>query len=1469
MLWQSGKQKKSLCGVLAVLLLGLLMPSAASGANCPTSQAYTVKECCAADSYCIDNYGVGSPASINYAKYDCTGCQIEDSCGNSYTCKPSCADFCSDEDAQCGLVTDKRSAKMIASGCKPCAIYHGTANNEEEDPTPLECRQNLGEPGCPLKLGNPINLAMANKFQKETDFSVPARGGSGRLSFKRSYNSLTGNDRFDFHSMPLGYYWIHSYYMFLETSTEGADTFIDVWDWTGKTFKFKDLGDGSFEKLHGTRHSLSRDQTTGAYTLTKTDRLRYVFDQVGSGVWLKSILNTRGKALLLSYDNETNQLAEVLDVATGRTITIQYDADTGWISQVLDPAGNPYTYGYGDDGNLISLIYPDQNQRLYSYDEFNDDPHLLTNIVNVAGGMTETYATWRYDSTGRAYSFNYGDEDSTEGRIDLEIYTDLSDGEVVATKASGATAVYRRKIINGVSVVTEVGGAGCTSCTGTNNARYAYDNNLNVTAITGTFGSARFFDFDPWGNAGTETETSETGTITTTYSYDPVLNKLENKVEESVDTPGKKKATSWSYDVDGNLFSYSESGYKNGVQITATTSYTYHADGNLETTDGPRPGSDDLVSYTYFTTGDLESITYPNDGQITYGSYDLNGNPGTMTDMNGNVTYYCYDSQNRMTAMATCSAPPGCADFTGCSSVTQYEYNGASDKVSRIVLPEGNEMVMDYSGNKIRQITDGEGNYYERSQAYDGQSDPPKVVTESIYATGETIPAKTTIQEYDGDGRLLRIKKPKPDYPGYYYETEYGYSTSNKPDTVEDGRGYTTTFEYFYRGLQPKLLQKVIQPGERDTRYGYDKHENLISVTDAEGAVTTYGYDDLGRLLQIVSPDTGTTTYDYDEAGNLIAKVEWGKDGQNPISTTYVYDGMNRLDLVQFPNDPAIDYTYDEPDASNGVGRLTTITDASGQTRYSYDALGRVASSSSTIDGSVYTTAYAYNKNGTLTDIYYHNDRSAHYRIDPDTQRPCEVQRGRDCTGCHVVAANIEYEPFGPAKAMTYGNNMSLQKTFDQNYWLRELQSGNVLSRSYTYDGNGNITGIERNSSTYDHEPALEDLYGDSLTAQYNYMSQAGNLHIEIINPAPLLTHARYEHDTYGNVVVRKLYTPAGDLLQELRLSYNDQHRLVEVQDISDEQNPVTIARYTYNALGQRVKKFLPQTGESVIFLYGLGGNLLSEIRSDGTSTNYIYLENERIARIDSSGSTDTCYYYHNDHLGTPIALTDQNGAVVWNAAYTPFGQALVTTAAVKNNFRFPGQYYDEETGLHYNYFRYYDPVVGRYLRADPIGLDGGINLFSYIANNPLGYADPYGLYVVCVGGGAYASKLSILDQIILGGGGSFKYCWDDKGNSGWVVCGSGMAGLGKGFVGGVEVTFTWLETLCQFLDATGFGATGVYANGLGVAITTSDTNVKNQLITDVVIGVGKGKWGGGVTRGKCRMIKQISESDDCEYKCE
>jgi RHS repeat-associated protein len=135
---------------------------------------------------------------------------------------------------------------------------------------------------------------------------------------------------------------------------------------------------------------------------------------------------------------------------------------------------------------------------------------------------------------------------------------------------------------------------------------------------------------------------------------------------------------------------------------------------------------------------------------------------------------------------------------------------------------------------------------------------------------------------------------------------------------------------------------------------------------------------------------------------------------------------------------------------------------------------------------------------------------------------------------------------------------------------------------------------------------------------------------------------------------------------------------------------------------------------------------LIAESSSSGTiKAEYVYVNGQPLAKIEGND----IYYYHNDHLGTSVMMTDSSGTTVWEGDFKPFGEEHSVTGSIINNLRFPGQYFDAETELHYNYYRDYNPVIGRYVEADPSGIERGENhLFIYVGNNTVNLIDPRGL---------------------------------------------------------------------------------------------------------------------------------------------
>ena len=189
----------------------------------------------------------------------------------------------------------------------------------------------------------------------------------------------------------------------------------------------------------------------------------------------------------------------------------------------------------------------------------------------------------------------------------------------------------------------------------------------------------------------------------------------------------------------------------------------------------------------------------------------------------------------------------------------------------------------------------------------------------------------------------------------------------------------------------------------------------------------------------------------------------------------------------------------------------------------------------------------------------------------------------------------------------------------------------------------------------------------------------------------------------------------------------DNQDRWTITAEFEPVEPTIQAAQYTYNALGQRVTKTVQ--GTTTIFQYDLQGRLIAELDTDGRPLReHIHLDSEPVAQVTTKpDGSKVVHYVHPDHLGSPALLTDNAGRIRWDRAALPFGETFINYAEVAYNRRFPGQYYDGESGLHYNYFRDYDPLSGRYIHADPIGLAGGLNSYAYALNNPLSFKDPTG----------------------------------------------------------------------------------------------------------------------------------------------
>lgn len=359
----------------------------------------------------------------------------------------------------------------------------------------------------------------------------------------------------------------------------------------------------------------------------------------------------------------------------------------------------------------------------------------------------------------------------------------------------------------------------------------------------------------------------------------------------------------------------------------------------------------------------------------------------------------------------------------------------------------------------------------------------------------------------------------------------------------------------------------------------------------------------------------------------------------------------------------------------------------------------------------------------------------------------------------------VQYKPFGPIEQLSFGNGLVLNRTFDQAYRLTAETLGSTHSASYTPDAAGNITDIVDNVDAthtqafgYDALNRLEDesgSYGDKsyvYDANGNRTSRSWDDGTQITTQSLAYEAASNRLDTRDAVNVS--LDAAGNTLAQndgsytFTYSYNDAGRLREAY--RDGQLKMTSS---YDAYGRRVVKVKPSGSTEVtsVFLYAPDGRLLSEtvLRSGWANPSayreVIWLDEMPVAHLRrtffSSGNLAVSQftYLHADHLNTPRFGTDENQTVMWRNRTDAFGEGDVEPdpdgdgVSVWIQLRFPGQYSDGATGVFYNYFRDYEPGTGRYVESDPIGLDGGVNTYTYVRGNPATSVDVRGLFEVVV----------------------------------------------------------------------------------------------------------------------------------------
>lgn len=1005
-----------------------------------------------------------------------------------------------------------------------------------------------------------------------------------------------------------------------------------------------------------------------------------------------------------NYINQNqNQIVQVAQIATAE---FNNDQST-LIGYIYTPVANTSTLGL-----ITQVNYPDNTNIKYVYNTTNTN-YPLTQIIDQKSNIINNYTNY-----GRTVNEEDQGTDSQGKKINqvnillqgsLNTLTDsLGHSVNVFNNLAGGSANYY-----GSNIPCPTG-----VCSGMNTIKtVVYDNYQNPTSLTDFNGNITTYTYDTTrGLVLTQTQASNTPSLsrTTSYTWNSQF-RLVNTITEPINVGGVAgtRLTTNTYDSHGNLTNMVVS---NSINTnTHNYSFTYNSFGQVLTA---TDANNNTTTYNYLPNGNLSTIVNALGQTIaTYSNYDGLGTPHTIIDANGLRTNIFYDNLQRPTSIAV-----GSPSTHYETSLIFYEPTG---KISEIKSPDNSFIMMNYdTAQRLTSIQD-----------YDNTG----VLKGSIVYTLDAMSNITKTQFLDGQGNV--VKSSTAQYNQYNWlsktlgslsqTTSFTYDNNQNITQIIDPLNRTATNTYDALNRLTKIaLANSSGTSLGNIQYSYDVADNLTSLTDQNGHTTNYYYDAFDRLIKTISPDTGTIQYTYDAMDNVKTKLD-----ANGNLTTNMYDALNRIThkiFINTNNTQTItqDFIYDS--CSNGIGHLCTITDNTGSINYTYDLWGRVASKVQVVNNKTQTTNYNYNNVGQLTNMIYPSGMDVTYSYDNDQINSITTTINGTT---NTLLSNATYQPMSSLiSSFTWGNGTTYSRTYDTDYNIQNISnSGTSLSNTFTVDNVGNIKSINGSSNlsyTYNDQDQLlsmantttgssqysftYDLNGNrkSQTTTVNSVASTTNYTIastsNILNSLSGASTKTYQYDTNGNLI------NDGTIVY----TYDNTNRM-----ISSTNNGIT-TNYLINALGQRVEK--TNINNTTYFTYdSTTTNLIGEYDSNNNPQNeYIYLNNQIVGVVNNN-----VYDVITDQINTPRQIVDNNNNIVWQwDNLEPFGNNKPTNNTLTFNLRFPGQYFDNETNLNYNYFRSYDSSIGRYIQSDPIGLNSGLNTYSYAQQNSLKNFDSYGL---------------------------------------------------------------------------------------------------------------------------------------------
>ncbi len=722
------------------------------------------------------------------------------------------------------------------------------------------------------------------------------------------------------------------------------------------------------------------------------------------------------------------------------------------------------------------------------------------------------------------------------------------------------------------------------------------------------------------------------------------------------------------------------------------------------------------VAYVYDAEGDLTSSTDAL-GRTTKLELNYLGLPVLMTDASGRRWVRRYDLRGNLLE----AGPEGKAAW-------RYERDGSGNLV-RIVDPNGRSRAFGYNGAGLPMwVTDWQGNRTRYTRDAFGrvvrETDPLDSDTRYAYNAIRKLSQLTqsngtqTLWQYDAEGNL--IARTAQDGATY----RYAYGPFDVRQSITRPSGATLRFHH---DLQTRLTAVENERGElweytydlggrvtgerdftgRKQGFAYDRSSLAIRRINARGEVTTIDRNHAGQIAKVETWDGAETTYAYDANGLIVeATNQW-------IAVKIERDEYGRV-LREVQGDRMIESIYDE----RGL-RTRRRTSEGQETRWSYDDNGRVEQIG--LPGDEWMD-FSYDAMGRNRERRFHKGAASVYgrrseglvlRQGYDPLHRLTAQwagLGAGATGEAVALAERQYRyDLNDNPTEIYDRFWgTAQYTYNPDGRIATARRERELSEGFQYDESGNISAVVSVES--DGRAESRSLGGPAL--ERRKLGPGGRLE--------LAGNLIYAYDDEGRVVRKRDLTP-GRPERTWEFSWTSDSRLRSVHNPLNER-----WTYEYDAFGRRARKIGPESSTTYVWDGDVVADEIHETRTAFTTQSWIYEPGSfrPLAAMRNEGS----YACVIDQVGTPRELVSSAGKLAWSAQLTTWGELRsAPTATIDCPLRFQGQWFDEESGLHYNYKRYYDPETASYLTPDSLGMDGGARSYGYV-HNPTAWIDPFGL---------------------------------------------------------------------------------------------------------------------------------------------